>query len=108
VTPQVLGWRERQAVRAYRTWHGYIVRGSVDSWDVRLPEQPDGVSGRVVREVPGKDATPDGNLANSMRITVKRDAMLARAPTPEECAFLADLARERGYGKGFPVRLRPR
>ncbi len=65
VTPQVLGWRERQAVRAYRTWHGHIVRGSVDSWDVRLAEQPDGVSGRVVLDVLGKDGTPDGNLATA-------------------------------------------
>jgi hypothetical protein len=84
------------------------VREAVDSWDVRLAEQPDGVSGRVVLEVPGKDGTPDGNLSNSIRITVKRDAMLARAPAPEECAFLADPARERGCGKGFPVRLRTR
>ena len=71
---------------------------------MRLAERPGGVSGRAVLDVLGKDGEPDGDLANNMRITVGRDAMLARVPTPEEYAFLADLARERGYGKGFPVR----
>jgi hypothetical protein len=66
------------------------------------------VSARVVLEVLGGDGQSDSDLANNMRITVERDAMLARVPTPGEYAFLADLARERGYGKGFPVRLRTR
>ena len=69
---QVLSWRDRREARAYRTWHGYIMQGSVESWDVRLAERPDGVSGRVVLEVLGKDGEPSGNLANNMRIVAER------------------------------------
>jgi hypothetical protein len=39
-----------------------------------------------------------------MRINIERDGMLSRSPTPAEFDFLKALRKERGYGKGFPIR----
>ena len=60
---------------------------------------------RVVLDVlEGENGNPEMMLARGMRIVARRDGMLSRSPTPEEFGFLKDLRRERGYGKGFPVR----
>jgi hypothetical protein len=100
-------WRDRQqrkAATAYRNWHGYIEPGGIDSWYVRLAEDPPDVTARVVIEVLNRDGEPDGARAHDLRESVKGDGMLARVPTPEEYDFLTAQRKERGYGKGFPVR----
>lgn len=104
-------WRERQerrAVRRRRNWHGYIEGGMLSSWYVRLAEEPETPSGRVVLEVlDGADGEPSTNLARALRTQVETDGMLARVPTPEEYEFLRVLRQERGYGKdpkAFPIR----
>lgn len=96
---------EQRAVRQRRNWHGYIMLEGVDTWYVRLAKQPDPSSGTVVLEVlREKDGEPDRMLAQGMRINIERDGMLSRSPTPAEFDFLKDMRKERGYGKGFPVR----
>ena len=99
------GWQQQKAAIARRTWHGYITLEGVDTWYVRLAEDPDSPSGRVVLEVlNGKNGDPDPMLAHGMRQVIIRDGMLSRSPTPEEFEFLKVQRKERGYGKGFPVR----
>jgi hypothetical protein len=100
-------WHDRQqrkAATALRNWHGYIELGGISDWYVRLAEDPPDVTARVVIEVLNRDGEPDGARAHDLRETVKRDGMLARVPTPEEYDFLKAQRKERGYGKGFPVR----
>jgi len=105
IAKQTTAWREARRARAHRTWHGYIPTEGLDTWNVRVI-QPDGPSGVVTLEVLDRpDGEPSVNLAYNMRIVAERDGTLSRPPTPEEFAFLTDLRRERGYGKGFPVRL---
>jgi len=102
---QLAGWRQQRAVTARRTWHGYIALEGVDTWYVRLAEEPDQPSGRVVLEVlDGQDGNPDAALAQGMRIVIDRDGMLSRSPTPDEFEFLKSQQKERGYGKGELVR----
>jgi hypothetical protein len=97
-------WRAERAARAYRNWHGFITTAGVDSWYVRLAEDPDSPTARVVLEVVDRGGEPDAPRAYSMRQRAATDGMLARVPTPDEYDFLDFLHRERGYGKGTPVR----
>lgn len=102
---RVRGWRERRLARSRRTWHGYIAAEGIDTWYVRLAEDPDAPSGRVVLEVLNRDGgEPDDMLAHGMRQIILQDGMLSRSPTPGEYEFLKDQRKERGYGNGFPVR----
>jgi hypothetical protein len=105
---QVRGQRDRRAVRRHRNWHGYIASGTVSSWHVRIAEDPQSLTGRVVLDVlDGPDGEPDISRAYSLRQQVQADGILARVPTPTEYEFLQALSRERGYGKdsaGFTVR----
>lgn len=43
-------------------------------------------------------------MAEGMRRVIARDGMLSSVPTQDEYDFLKYLRKERGYGKGFPVR----
>jgi hypothetical protein len=98
-------WRDLRAERAetrLRNWHGYIMTGLIREWYVRLAEDPQTVTGRVVLDVVGRDGNPDGNGAASMRDRIAADGQLARAPTPDEYAFLRHLQKERER-TGFPV-----
>jgi hypothetical protein len=70
---------------------------------VRLAEDPQAVTSRVVLEVADRNGKPNGARADDLLETIKRDGMLARVPTPEEYDFLRCLHKERGYGVGFPV-----
>jgi hypothetical protein len=96
--------REARDARQHRTWHGYIPVEGLDTWDVRVIE-PDTPSASVALEVlNGPDGEPSINLAYNMRIVAAREGKLSRPPTNDEYEFLVDLRRERGYGKGDPVR----
>jgi len=100
-------WRDRQqrkAATAHRNWHGYVMPEGIEDWYVRLVEDPRSPTARVVLDVVDRDGEPDVARAPDLRETVKRDGMLARVPTPEEYDFLKAQRKERGYGKGFPVR----
>jgi len=95
--------KQRKAARELRNWHGYIPINGVSDWRVRLVEDPQSLSARVVLEVVDRDGKPDPSWAHDLRETIKRDGMIARVPTPEEYDFLRYLHKERGYGKGLPV-----
>lgn len=97
---RVRDWRQQKAAVAERNWRGYINPGGINGWDVRLVEDPDTPTPRVVLEVLGNNAE---NWAQNMRQTVLRDGKLSRSPTVEEWEFIKYLHRERGYGKGLPV-----
>jgi hypothetical protein len=100
-------WRDRQqrkAATAHRNWHGYVMPEGINDWYVRLAEDPKTLTARVVLDVVGRDGEPDAAMAASMRQIIGQDGMLARAPTPQEYDFLIAQRKERGYGKGFPVR----
>jgi hypothetical protein len=43
-------------------------------------------------------------MAEGMRRVIARDGMLSSMPTEDEYDFLKYLRKERGYGKGVPVR----
>jgi hypothetical protein len=98
-------WRQERAQTTLRNWHGYIMLEAVDTWYVRLADDPQTPTGQVVLEVlTSRDGEPDAGLAHSMRVNIERDGMLSRAPTPDEFDFLKAQRKERGYGKGIPVR----
>lgn len=100
------GWRQERAAIALRNWHGYILPGTINEWNVRLVERPETVSAKVVLEVLGSDGQPDGSRATSMLTVIDRDGMLSRAPTPEESDFLKALWKAR-RATGFPVGSNP-
>jgi hypothetical protein len=93
-------WRREKAAIAERNWHGYIPVNGIDGWDVRLAEDPDSPTPRVVIEVLASNAE---NQAHNMRQVILRDGKLSRAPTAEEWDFLRHLHKEYGYGEGTPV-----
>jgi len=104
VRKQQLDRRDAKEARRHRTWHGYIPVEGLDTWDVRVIE-PEGASAFVTLEVlNGPDGEPSVNLAYNMRTVAERDGKISRSPTADEYEFLVDLRRERGYGKGYPVR----
>jgi hypothetical protein len=95
--------RRTKAARQLRDWNGYIPLNAISSWYVRVTEEPDTPTSRVVLEVLRSNGEPDPNMAYSLRQWVDRDGMLARVPTEEEYDFLKALHKERGYGGGFIV-----
>ncbi|MCG3755815.1 hypothetical protein [Amycolatopsis sp. Poz14] len=98
---KVGSYRELRRARKLRCWSGYINRGMIASWYVRLVEEPTTPTARVVLEVcqGGPDGKPDLVNAHTMRERIKTDKMLARVPTTSEYEFLADLHKQRGYGR---------
>jgi hypothetical protein len=95
--------KQRKAAYELRNWHGYIHPSGISDWYVRLAEDPQYVTPKVVLEVIDRNGEPDGARAHDLRETIKGDGMVARVPTPEEYDFLRYLYKERGYGSGFPV-----
>ena len=95
--------KRRKAATERRNWQGYIHPGGISDWRVRLAEDPQTVTARVVLEVIDRNGKPDGSWAHDLRETINRDGMLARVPTQDEYDFLRYLYKERGYGTGFPV-----
>jgi hypothetical protein len=93
-------WRRERAADAERNWHGYIPVGGIDGWDVRLAEDPEGPTARVVVEVLANNAE---NQAHNLRQVILRDGKLSRAPTTGEWGFLKHLHKKYGYGSGMPV-----
>jgi hypothetical protein len=60
--------RERQAQISLRNWHGYITLEGVDTWYMRLADEPKTPTGEVVLEVLSRpDGDPDPQLAQSVR-----------------------------------------
>lgn len=96
--------QERRAAVQNRNWHGYVMPEGINDWFVRLAEDPKTLTARVIFEVVDRDGDPDPAMAHSMREIAKGDGRLARAPTEEEWSFLMAQRKERGYGKGYPVR----
>jgi hypothetical protein len=97
-------WSQRKAAIAQRNWHGYVMPEGISDWYVRLVEDPKTPTATVILNVVDRDGTPDASRAENLRQTIIGDGMLARVPTPEEYDFLRAQRKERGYGKGFPVR----
>jgi hypothetical protein len=95
--------KRRRAALEQRNWHGYINPHGVSDWRVRLAEDPQTLTARVVLEVIDRSGGLDPGWAHDLRETIKRDGMIARVPTPEEYDFIRYLFKERGYGKGLPV-----
>ena len=96
--------QERRAAIRSRNWHGYVMPEGINDWFVHLAEDPKTLTARVVLEVVDRNGDPDPAMAHSMREVTKGDGRLARAPTEEEWSFLIAQRKERGYGKGYPVR----
>jgi hypothetical protein len=95
--------RRKNAARQLRNWHGYIPLGAMSSWYVRLAEDPESPTSRVVLEVLKPNGEPDPNMAYNLRQRIVKDGMLARVPTEGEYEFLKALHKERGYGEGSIV-----
>lgn len=69
-------WRRQKVAIAERNWGGYISPGGINGWDVRLAEEPNTPTSRVVLEVLGNNAQ---NWADNLRQTVLRDGKLSRS-----------------------------
>jgi hypothetical protein len=103
VRKQWSGWQQERAQTSHRNWHGYIMLEGVDDWYVRLADDPQTPTGRVVLDVMrSPDGEPDPQMAYSMRTVITRDGMLSRAPNPAEFAFLK-AQRQARRDTGFPV-----
>lgn len=100
-------WQHSRAARRQRNWHGYVMPEGIDTWYVRIVEQPlDVPPERVTLDVVNADGSPNPQLAQGMKIRIDGERMLSRSPSPAEWEFLIAMRKERGYGKtgGFPVR----
>jgi hypothetical protein len=98
---QLRDWRQRRAAIQRRNWGGYIDVGGINTWYVRLAEDPGEPTGRVALDVLRTiNGEPDAQLAHGMRLIIEQQGMLSRSPTPEELELLKHLGRERGYGRG--------
>lgn len=72
-------WRQEQAQTSQRNWHGYIMLEAVDTWYVRLADDPQTPTGRVALDVlTSPNGEPDAGLTYSMRVNIERDGMLSR------------------------------
>jgi hypothetical protein len=100
IRAQVRDWRQQRATRSARNWNGYIEVPGINSWYVRLAEDPREPTARVLFDVVDRDGNPDEGWAQNLRQHILGDGILARVPTPEEYDFLIALRKERGYGKG--------
>ncbi len=77
----------------------------INDWFVRVVEdEPKTLTARVVLEVVDRDGDPDPAMAHSMRQIAGADGRLARVPSENEWSFLIAQRKERGYGKGAPLR----
>jgi hypothetical protein len=103
VRKQWVGWRQERAQTRHRNWHGYVMTGTLNDWYVRLVDDPQAVTGRVVLDVlRTSDGEPDPQMAASMRTVISRDGMLARVPNPAEFEWLKAQEKAR-RDTGFPV-----
>ncbi len=100
---QIRNRRERRAAIELRDWQGYIDVHSINAWRVRLLEEPDSPSARVVLEVVNDKGEPDVNQAQNLRERVANDGMLARVPSVAEREFLTGLYTERRHDGGLPI-----
>ena len=95
-------WDQRQQRRRetrLRNWHGYIDVGGINTWYVRLADDPKTPTAMVTLEVIDRAGKPDDTTAYNLRTCVERDGMLSRAPTPSELEFLTYLRKDEGYGQ---------
>jgi len=100
---QVRGWRQEKEVAKLKDWHGFIATGNIDTWCVRLVEEPTIPSAQVVLEVTDKSGNADETQAQRLRQHILEDGQLSRSPTLEESKFLQHLQRENGYGSGVSI-----
>jgi hypothetical protein len=96
--------RERRATAQLRDWRGYIDVHGINAWHVRLVEDPESPTARVVLEIISDKGRPDPNGAQNLRQHVTGDGMLARDPSPRERDFLSALYTERRHSNGIPIR----
>lgn len=101
---KLLNRKQQKAITQRRNWHGYIEPAGINTWFVKLLEEPDRPSARVVLEVIDGKGQPDEMGGQGFRQRVIGDGMLSRSPTPAELEFLMALRKERGYGDGDLIR----
>jgi hypothetical protein len=92
--------RQLKAETALRNWDGYIMVNNINSWYVRLIDDPKTPTAVVPIEIVDREGNPDSQMAYNLRQVIIRDGMLARVPTEREYAFLKHLNKANGYGKG--------
>ena len=100
---QVRSWRQEKTATKLRNWHGYIATNNIDTWLVRLADDPENPTAQVVLEVIDSSGNADIKLAGAMRQRILNDGRLSRSPTPTETEFLQHLQREHQYGQGVSI-----
>lgn len=103
VRKQLYDLRQERAAKRKRNWHGFIAMGQINTWYVRVADEPSGPSSNVLLEVINKDGSPNEQMARSLRLSIEADGMLSRSPTTDEYEFLKHLHNEKGYGKGIAI-----
>jgi hypothetical protein len=92
-------WSARKTETRRRSWNDWITAGAIDTWFVRLAEEPRRPTATVVLEAIDRDGRPDEHTAHSIRQRVRDDGTLSRSPSPREHDFLMDLQKQR-FGRG--------
>jgi hypothetical protein len=92
-------WQVHRAETRLRNWHGYIDVGGIDTWYVRLADDPKTPTARVVLEVIDRPGNPDEAVAYNVRLRVEQDGMLSRSPSSGELEFPTYLRKDQGYGQ---------
>jgi hypothetical protein len=99
--------QQRKAARQIRNWNGYIDQANVNSWIVKVVEDPESKwTHRVTLDVVNEDGTPNPGMAWAMRVRVKGDKTLSQTPTPAQWDYLKDLRDERfsrADGSAYPI-----
>jgi hypothetical protein len=104
VRKQWLGFQRERNEKRLRNWHGSIDVGAINTWFVRLAEEPTEPTAMVILEVVDSDGEPFVSGAYNLRQVISSDGRLSRSPTTEELEFLKHLRAEHGYAKSPIVR----
>ena len=96
---------DRRTAREVRNWNGYIDRTGVNSWCVKVIEDPDHKwTERVLLDVVDMDGTPNPSMAHALRLFANSDGMLCKYPSEEQWRYLRDLQKDRfNSGQGYPI-----
>jgi len=93
--------QERKGAIQNRNWN-FIAPERINDWFVGLTDEPATPEAKVVLRVTRSDGSPDEQMAESLRIVVRRDGRLARAPSKAEMDHLIAQRMER-FDTGEPV-----